>query len=591
MDRYLNRLMNWYDLLRTLVHGGFRVFRHLQLHGVKQTAYKIARSMRQQSSYANWILKHEPASRLFDELKSNCAGWQVKPFISVLMPTFNSNLIYLDQAINSLRNQVYPYWQLCIADDASNDPEVLRYLKKISSEDERIIVSFRDANGHISAASNTALMTATGDWVALLDHDDLLHPLALYRVAEVLQSRPDAHLIYSDEDKITTHGRRYAPYFKGEYNRELMWAQNVISHLGCYRRRLVVDVGGFQLGYEGSQDYDLALRVIEHSHPSQIIHIPHVLYHWRALPGSTALASSEKDYASPASRRALQAHLSRIGILASVGPAPRAPTMNRVKIELPSAIPLVSIIISNQDRPDLLEQCIRAIQKHTDDKNIEIIPLERHACANISAQQNIAAQSASGEYLCMMSSHIEPTSAGWLEEMLSFAQLQDVGAVGARLVSPGKDSRLRHIGLVAGLCGAVGYAHAGLDAKHTGYFGRAVLHQRLTAVTQRCLVIRKDRFISVGGFDESLCGDFSDLDLCLRLSRAGYHSVFTPHAELLFHEVPANPNTTNRRDVERAQDLINTRWMDELANDRYYSPNLSLDHSDFRISNFSRPPS
>jgi GT2 family glycosyltransferase len=435
-------------------------------------------------------------------------------------------------------------------------------------------------NGHISAASNTALMTASGEWLALLDHDDLLHPMALYRVAEVLQTRSDANLIYSDEDKMTTNGRRYAPYFKGQYNRELMWAQNVISHLGCYRRRLVIEIGGFRLGYEGSQDYDLALRVIEHSHPSQIIHIPHVLYHWRAVPGSTALASSEKNYASPASRKALQDHLSRIGIQALVGPAPAAPTMNRVEIEQLTESPLVSIIISNQERPDLLDQCIRAIQKNTDYKNIEIITLESNDVSNISAQQNLAAQKASGEYLCMMNSNIEPTSAGWLKEMLSFAQLQDIGAVGARLVSPGKSSSLRHIGLVAGLGGVVGCAHAGLEAKQVGYFGRAVLHQRVTAVTQRCLVTRKDRFLSVGGFDESLFGDFSDLDLCLKLSRAGYHSVFTPYAELLFHEEPKYPACTTPTN-QHAVDLINTRWGDHIKHDRYYSPNLSLERSDF----------
>jgi cellulose synthase/poly-beta-1,6-N-acetylglucosamine synthase-like glycosyltransferase len=255
---------------------------------------------------------------------------------------------------------------------------------------------------------------------------------------------------------------------------------------------------------------------------------------------------------------------------------------------------LVSIIISNQERPDLLDQCIRAIQENTDYENIEIITLESNVSSNISAQQNLAAHTASGEYLCMMSSHIEPTGAGWLKEMLSFAQLQDIGAVGARLLSPGKVSSLRHIGLVAGLGGVVGYAHAGLEDQQVGYFGRAVLHQRVTAVTQRCMVIRKDRFISVGGFDESLFGDFSDLDLCLKLSRAGYHSVFTPYAELLFHDVPeysASTAPASRMNFEYALDLLKTRWGDQIKNDRYYSPNLSLNHNDFRISSLSRAPS
>lgn len=594
MDRYRTRLTIWHDQFLILIHGGFRLFRHIQLYGIRQTAYRLIRTISQQLSYARWILKNEPASHCFDELRGNCATWQVRPLISVLMPTFNSNMNYLDQAINSVREQVYPHWQLCIADDMSLDPEILRYLKKIAEDDNRIIVSFRDVNGHISAASNTALMMASGDWLILLDHDDLLHPMSLYRVAEVLQTRSDANLIYSDEDKITTNGKRFAPYFKGQYNRELMWAQNLISHLGCYRRRLVVELGGFRLGYEGSQDYDLALRVIEHSHPSQIIHIPHVLYHWRAVPGSTALAASEKNYASPASRKALQDHLSRIGIRAMVTPAQKASMMNRVEIELSTESPLVSIIISSQERPDLLDQCIRAVQKHTDYKNIEIIILKSDDSTNISKQQNLAAQRAAGEYLCMMSSNIEPTRGDWLKEMLSFAQLQEIGAVGARLVSPGKVRFLRHIGLVAGLGGVVGYAHAGLDAKQVGYFGRAVLHQRLTAVTQRCMVIQKERFVSVGGFDESLFGDLSDLDLCLKLSRDGYHSVFTPYAELLFYETTqysACSTPTSRMSAERVLDSIKTRWGDHFTNDRYYSPNLSLERGDFSIASVSRAPS
>jgi len=338
------------------------------------------------------------------------------------MPTFNSNLTYLEKAIASVRNQAYPYWQLCIADDASSNPAIRRYLQKLSDEDERIVVSFRQTNGHISAASNTALHTATGDWIALLDHDDLLHPLALYCVAEVLQSRSNVNLIYSDEDKISSKGRRYEPYFKGQYNRELMWAQNVVSHLGCYRRSLVMEIGGFRLGYEGSQDYDLALRVIERSSPEEIIHIPRVLYHWRAIPGSTALATSEKNYASPASRKALRDHLERIGIQASVEPAGEGGSMNRVKIQLIDPRPKVSIFIVTKDRPDLLDQCIQSIRDKTAYENIEITVVKDLDFRNLSELQNMAAKSASGEYLCMMNSNTEVNGGNWLEEMLSFAQ-------------------------------------------------------------------------------------------------------------------------------------------------------------------------
>jgi glycosyltransferase involved in cell wall biosynthesis len=591
MSGYLSDLTKCVALSRSLMHQGLRLYRHLTLHGIKRTAEKIMDVLSQRAIYAVWILNNEPLANRYAEIKRASEVWHIQPLISVLMPTFNSNITYLEQAIASVRNQAYPYWQLCIADDASSDPAIRRYLQKLSDEDERIIVSFRQINGHISAASNTALHAATGDWVALLDHDDLLHPLALYCVAEVLQSRSDANLIYSDEDKISSKGRRYEPYFKGQYNRELMWAQNVVSHLGCYRRSLVMEIGGFRLGYEGSQDYDLALRVIEHSRPEQIIHIPRVLYHWRAIPGSTALAPSEKNYASPASREALRDHLERIGIRALVEPVGDAPSMNRVKIELTVQRPTISVLLSTKDRPDLLDQCIRSIRDKTAYENIEIIVVESFDSLNLSELQNRAAKSASGEYLCMMNSNIEVNSSNWLEEMLSFAQLPEIGTVGARLINPDADAGVQHVGLVAGLGGVVGYAHRGLGIRQIGYFGRAVLHQRLTAVTQYCMLIRKDRFIAVGGFDERLLGDFADLDLSLRLRQSGYSSVLTPYSELFFHALtdPSNREKFTNPGIDAHQaELVNKRWGDKICNDPYYSPNLSLEHSDYRLARCSR---
>lgn len=579
------------ELMVIWFRNGLRLKGYLMQHGIKGTVKRLWEFYNNQVNYASWILKNEPSVDCYEEIRKNCECWNLKPIISILMPTFNSNLEYLELAISSVRNQTYPYWQLCIADDASSNPEILRYLKKLSKEDPRIIVTFSDVNEHISAASNRALKTATGDWVALLDHDDMLNPLALNHIVSALQIRLDANIIYSDEDKISTTGKRYAPYFKGGFNRELMWSQNAISHLGCYRRSLVVDLGGFRVGFEGSQDYDLALRVIERSRVDQIIHVPRVLYHWRAIPGSTAMAANEKDYASPAARKALREHLQRIGISAIVVPAPCISNMNRVKIDITKQRPTVSVLISTQERPDLLDRCISTIQNDSDSIDLEIIVLENTSPTNLSVMQNIAANRASGEYLCMLSSNVETASQKSLQEMLSFAQLREVGAVGARLVHSGREGRVKHVGLVLELAGIVGYAHAGLEVDRAGYFGRAVLHQRVTAVTQRCMVINKDRFLSVGGFDESLFGELGDLDLCLRLRRAGFHSIFTPYAEFRLNSEPQQTQgnlKTNSTNAERALDLMRARWGDELKNDPYYSVNLSLKHCDYRVSSSSR---
>lgn len=590
----------------------------LRRQGVRGLLRRLEAELDQGAAYLRWIAHNEPSAADCVQLGAHVSNWQYRPMVSVLMPTYNSPLNYLKEAVESVQAQIYPHWELCIADDASTDTEVRTYLHELTRQDPRVVVTFREENGHISASSNSALASAKGDWVALLDHDDRLHPLALFRVVEALQLHPEAQIVYSDEDKIDGHGLRFGPYFKGEFNRELMWAQNMISHLGCYKRDALLDIGGFRLGFEGSQDYDLALRVIERCRPEQVVHIPHVLYHWRAIVGSTALAPDQKPYADSASRRALSEHLERIGISADVESAPAIPNMNRVRPKLPEKLPLVSILIPTRDRVGLLKTCVESIQLKTAYPHFEIVIVDNGSTEsdcliyldslvqkgikvirdsrpfNFSALNNLAAKHAQGEFLCLMNNDIEIVTDDWLEEMLSFAALPGVGAVGAKLWYPNVQDGLQHGGIVIGLGGVAGHAHVGLPRGQVGYFGRVALHHRLMAVTAACMMIRKTSYLQVGGFDESIAVAFNDVDFCLRLHAVGLACILTPYAEMIHHESASRGDDMS--DAQRGrfmaeEKFMHARWGDRLQDDPFFSPNLSLAHSDFRPAEQSRAKS
>jgi O-antigen biosynthesis protein len=582
--------------------------------GPQGLANAVQRASAQSFTYAEWIALNEPTNSSYAGLKVSALTWQNQPLVSIIMPTYNSPLNFLAQAIESVQAQVYPHWQLCIADDASSDKRVQAFLEDAAAKDSRISVVLRGQNGHISESSNSALAIAKGEWVALLDHDDLLHPLALYELVKCLQQQPEANIVFSDEDKVDEQGARFGPYFKTDYNPELMWAQNMISHLGCYRKSVLDEVGGFRKGFEGSQDYDLALRVIQRSSASQIVHIPKVLYHWRAISGSTALAPSEKPYAEIASRKALQEHLAAIQMPAWVGASPEVASMNRVRPELIETAPLVSILIPTKDRIDLLRQCIDSIQTKSSYPHFEILVINNNSEQaesfdyfarlktlgvqvldypkpfNFSAINNFAAQHAAGEYLCLMNNDIEIQTPDWMEEMLSFAQLAKAGAVGARLWYPGSGG-LQHGGVIVGMGGVAGHAYVGLAKSEKGYFGRPVLHHRCSAVTAACLMIKKSTYFAVNGMDEGLAVAFNDVDFCLRLGQAGFHCVYTPHAEMTHHESASRGDDLSDANRERfmgEEAFMKSRWGQQLLADPCYSPNLSLDHSDFRMATRSR---
>ena len=541
-----------------------------------------------------------------DALALKISEMAYRPVVSVVMPVYNPPLHFLKEAVDSVRNQLYPNWELCIADDASSDPEIHNFLRSVEAQDKRIKVVLRPQNGHIVAASNSALALATGEFVALLDHDDVIPTDALYWMAEAINRNPAASVFYSDEDKIGVDGKRCDPYFKSDWNLELFLSQNMISHLGVYRRALLEEVGGFRLGYEGSQDYDLALRCVLKLLPNQIVHIPRVLYHWRVLPGSTALSPGEKSYAQKAGHRALSDYLVASNLGGRVESLPTG--FYRVHPALPDTLPLVSLIIPTRNALELVQQCIESILAKTTYQNYEILLIDNGsddpaALAyfselnqyerirvirddsefNYAALNNRAVAQAKGELIGLINNDIEVIAPDWLGEMVGLVLRPGVGAVGARLWYP--NDTLQHGGVIIGLGGVAGHAHWGIQRDDPGYFGRAVLTQVLSGVTAACLLVRKSVFEQVAGLDEvNLKVAFNDVDFCLKLNEAGYRNIWTPYAEMYHHE--SATRGTEDSPVKQArfsseEQYMHRRWGHLFSSDPYYNVNLTLTQPSF----------
>jgi O-antigen biosynthesis protein len=560
-------------------------------------------------SYTRWIQLYESHHTLdqqqVDQLLAQVAG---KQKISILLPVYNTPEKWLRRCIESVISQFYDNWELCIADDASTRPEIKKILLEFASRDKRIKLHFREKNGHISAASNTALTMATGDYIALLDHDDELPSNALYEVALALDKNPHWRLIYSDEDKIDEAGQRFDPYFKPDWNYDLFLSQNCISHLGVYHADTLRSIGGFREGFEGSQDYDLAIRMIEKLQPTQIGHIAKVLYHWRAIEGSTALGVQQKSYAQVAACKTINEHFERQQIRAEAVSTKTG--FQRIKYKLPTPLPLVSLIIPTRDRVDLLRMSVGSILKKTKYDSFEIIIVNNQsqksetqkyfddivkdkrvklvhydAPFNFSALNNYAANYASGTILGLVNNDVEVIHGDWLTEMLSHAARPGVGAVGAKLYYP--NDTIQHAGVVVGLGGVAGHAYHREPAKFLGQASRACLTQNLSAVTAACLLVSKKVFDEVGGLDETLGVAFNDIDFCLRIQRAGYRNVWTPFAELYHHESLSRgyEDTPEKRARFQAEVLfMKQRWAAELDRDPAYNPNLTLTGNAFDLA-------
>lgn len=570
-----------------------------------------SRRNRSRSSYKTWISQHD-----FDEVRDGpearrlVDASEIRPTISVVMPAYNTPKRFLIEAIESVLGQIYENWELCIADDSSTKPHVRALLSAYASKDARIKVVHRTVNGHISEATNSAFALATGEWIALLDHDDVLRPHALAEVVLEISRHPDAELVYSDEDKIDGHGRRYEPHFKPDYSRELFRSQNYLNHLTVHRADNIRAVGGWRRGFEGSQDYDINLRIIEQIDPRKIRHIPKILYHWRAVSGSTALSGGQKSYAYQAGFRALQEHVTRTGLDATVEEAPGSP-FYRLRLSLPDPCPLVSLIIPTKDKLDLLRGCVESIIQKTTYGPYEIVVVDNGSTEaetlaylqkinklnnvrvlswsepfNYSAINNFAVSHCNGEIVGLINNDVEVISPGWLAEMVSWAARDDIGCVGAKLYYA--DDTIQHAGVILGIGGVAGHAHLGLPRNALGHFGRAGVVSNFSAVTAACLIVRKSVYVEAGGLDEkNLKVAFNDVDFSLKVRRLGLFNVWTPYAELYHLESasrgPDELGEKRERFLQEASYMINT-WRNELAADPYYSPNLTRLRGDFSVA-------
>jgi O-antigen biosynthesis protein len=552
--------------------------------------------------YRRWIAKNEPGEAELKRQRTH--RFSRSPKISIVVPAFNPPAEYLEAMIESVRAQTYGNWELCLA-DASTKEYVRPVLEKAAASDPRIKIAFLESNGGIVGNSNAAAAMTTGGFIGLLDHDDTLAPFAFFDIVAALNDQPDADFLYSDEDKLDTHGGRVEPNFKPDWSPETLRSRNYICHLTVIKRDLFEKLGGFRAGFDGSQDYDLVLRASEQAR--QIVHVPRVLYHWRMHAASTAFAKSTKNYAYDAGKRAVAEHLTRLAIDASVHDGPILGTY-QVVYHLRSQ-PLVSIVIPNKDQAALLSRCMESLAKSSY-ANYEVVIVENgsqlpetHAYYrelakqphvrivewsrpfNYAAVNNFAAAQARGELLLFLNNDTEAINPDWLETMVKQAVQPGVGAVGAKLYYA--DDTIQHAGIVLGMGGVAGHSHLFYPRQAQGYMQRLRITQNVAAVTGACLLMPRAVFEKVGGFDEGFVLAFNDVDLCLSVLQAGYRVVWTPDAELYHLESKTRgyeDTAEKQARFKREYDLFHLKWAAVLkAGDPYFSPHFRLDRPDFAL--------
>lgn len=561
-------------------------------------------------NYSMWIENVEVAETPTENNVVKIDGTDARPMISVVVPTYNSDVDLLNAAIQSVVTQSYSHWQLCISDDGSESTATKEAIESWVQKDRRITAVFGQESSGIANNTNSALQLATGEFCAFLDHDDLLADHALYEVARTIVDNPELKLVYSDEDKIDSTGARVDPHFKPGWNPDLLLSQNYICHLVVLRRDVIQQVGGCRTGFEGAQDHDLLLRVMEVVTAEEVQHIPKILYHWRMAEGSTASVASAKTYTTDSGVAAITDHLSRIESSASVE-AGKYPNTYRVRWNLPTTAPKVSIIIPTRDRLDILSQCIGSVLQLTDYPNYEIIVVDNESTEpstldyfeqlkaqdnvsilryegefNYSAINNFAVSQASGSVITMMNNDIEVIEKDWLCEMAGHAIRPEIGCVGAKLLY--KNNMVQHAGVILGIGGVAGHAHKYFDAESAGYFSRLHLTQNMSAVTAACLTVEKSLYEQVGGFNENdLKVAFNDVDFCLRVRALGLRNVWTPYALLYHHESVSrgHENTHEKQARFRNEALfMQQQWGELLESDPAYNRNLTLAREDFSLA-------
>jgi GT2 family glycosyltransferase len=534
--------------------------------------------------YQQWLKRRALTPERRQALEEECASLGYCPLVSIITPVYNTEERWLREAIDSVRGQIYPHWQLCLADDASTELHVSGVLAEYAGLDDRVQVITLTENSGISGASNAALAAATGEFVAMLDHDDELQPDALLEVMKLLNHQPDLDIIYTDEDKKSRDGRRISPFFKPDWSPNLLLSCNYIAHFLTYRRALLEKTGGFRSEFDGSQDYDLILRTSEQT--SRIAHLPLPVYSWRMISGSAAASEEAKPYAYEAASRALKEAMRRRGLPGRVEDTD-VPGIYHVRPQLRQQA-LVSVIIPTRDKAGLLHRCLTALGSHTKYPACEIIvvdsaphepfpdelkplvttlvPYEGDGF-NFSRAINLGAARARGEYLLLLNDDTEATTDGWLEAMLEQALRPEVGVVGARLL--GRDGEPQHEGIVLGIWGLPA---ANLPFRHWG-LGDCL--RDCSAVTAACMMTRRNVFEQLNGFDEGMRLGWNDVDYCLRARQAGYAVVYTPVA-VLHHQEGTTRGTTPHPEDDA---FFLRRWGN--PDDPFYNRNFDRERGPF----------
>ena len=559
--------------------------------------------------YYQYMARHFARDSDLRQYREDASAFATRPLISVVMPVFDPPVHFLEAAIRSVVDQAFEHWELCIADDRSTDPEVRKCLERWIKEDARIKVVFRKENGHICHASNSALELVSGEFVALMDHDDLLAPDALYHIVKRLQVQPELDVLYTDEDKVDEQGKHSDPHFKPQWCPDHLLSRNYFGHLVVFRATLIKAVGGFRPGFEGSQDHDLALRCTERT--DRIARIPRVLYHWRIHAGSTASSEEVKPYAFVAARASLLEALERRGEPGEVtilngyrGYGIRFTSPLRGK---------VSIIIPTKDQPQVLRTCLTSIFALTDHPDFSVLVVSNNSKEkelfellaemksaypgrfdwiahdvpfNFSELMNKGMQHTNGEHILFLNNDTEVLHADWLRAMHEWSQRPSIGAVGVKLLY--HNDSIQHAGVVIGLGGVAGHTFVGAHRDGPGYFNYINTIKNSSAVTAACMMVERAKLERVGGWEQDFTVEYNDVDLCLRLRGSGVHNVYLPHVTLYHYEslTRGHPHMT-RVSYERhlrEVGLFKARWKSYIDDDPCYNPNLSRGVHDWQFA-------
>ena len=582
---------------------------YLQYNGmgafVQKSFKKVVDTKDRTIPYSKWIQKHLPSPKELEEQKKY--QFLYRPKISIVIPLYKTPEKYLCEMIDSVLNQSYSNWELCLSDGSGEDSPLTELLRRYEEKDSRIKVVYNNRQLHIAENTNEAIKIATGDFIAFSDHDDLLTPDAMFHVAKAVNENMELEVLYSDEDKVSAGNKFMQPHMKPDFNIDLLRTVNYICHLFVVKKTMIDKVGMLRPEFDGAQDYDFILRCVEAT--DRIYHIPRILYHWRFFEGSTAENPESKLYAFEAGKRAIEAHYERVGIHAEVVQGEFL-GLYRTRY-LRDRNPLVSILIPNKDHTDDLDRCIRSIEEKSTYHNYEYIIIENNSDQeetfayykkleeenpkahvvywdgefNYSAINNYGASFANGEYLLLLNNDVEVINADWLEEMLGYCMRDDVGIVGARLYYP--DDTIQHAGVVIGFGGIAGHAFVQQKRGTTGYCHRIICAQDYSAVTAACMMVKKSVFDEVGGLTEELKVAFNDIDFCMKVRQAGKLVVYNPYAELYHYESKSRGLEDTPEKVARFNSEIkkfSDRWPEILKNgDPYYNPNLTLKSQDFSL--------